>query len=82
MATEGELGQIRVPTCLFSSRDDLIVPPTTGQRVLDMLTASPDKRLVDLVDSAHEATLDFDLERIGLEWLSFVREYARSPVLD
>jgi hypothetical protein len=37
----------------------------------------PDTRLVELVDSAHEATLDFDLERIGLEWLSFVREHTR-----
>jgi carboxylesterase len=79
-ATEGELSQIRVPTCLFVSRDDLIVPPSTGQHVLDLLTASPDKRLVELMDSAHEATLDFDLERIGLEWLSFVRQHTRSPV--
>ena len=26
---------------------------------------------------AHEATLDFDLERIGLEWLAFVRQHSR-----
>jgi hypothetical protein len=25
----------------------------------------------------HEATLDFDLERIGLEWLGFVRKHSR-----
>jgi hypothetical protein len=45
--------------------------------VLDLLTAAPDKQLVDLEDSAHEATLDFDLERIGLAWLSFVRQHQR-----
>jgi carboxylesterase len=75
--TEGELGQIRVPTCLFVSRDDAVVPPSTGKHILERLTAAPDKRLVELVDSAHEATLDFDLERIGLEWLAFIRQHAR-----
>ena len=25
----------------------------------------------------HEATLDFDLEHIGLEWLGFVRKHSR-----
>lgn len=59
----------------------MIVPPSVGQRILDGLTAAPDKQLVDLVDSAHEATLDFDLERIGLEWLSFVRQHTRTLVL-
>jgi carboxylesterase len=79
-ATEAELGQVRVPTCLFVSRDDAIVPASIGQRILELLTAAPDKRLVELVESAHEATLDFDLERIGLEWLSFVRQHARALV--
>jgi hypothetical protein len=32
---------------------------------------------IELVDSAHEATLDFDLERIGLDWLAFVRQHSR-----
>jgi carboxylesterase len=75
--TESVLGQVRVPTMLFYSRDDAVVPPITGQRVLDGLTAAPNKQLVELVESAHEATLDFDLERIGLEWLSFVRSHTR-----
>jgi len=78
--TEADIGQVRVPTCLFYSRDDAVVPASTGQRVLELLTAAPDARLVDLEDSAHEATLDFDIERIGLEWLSFVRQHVREPV--
>jgi hypothetical protein len=62
---------------LFYSRDDAVVPPITGQHVLHRLSVSPDRQLIDLVESAHEATLDFDLERIGLEWLSFVRKHSR-----
>jgi carboxylesterase len=73
---QGELGQVQVPTLLFFSRDDAIVDAANGPYILERLGAS-DKRLVELVDSAHEATLDFDLERIGLEWLSFVRQHAR-----
>jgi carboxylesterase len=74
---QGELGQIRVPTILFFSRDDAIVSPDNGPFIMERLTAAPDKRLVELTDSAHEATLDWDLERIGLEWLAFLR--AHSP---
>jgi esterase/lipase len=73
---QGELGQVRVPTVLFYSRDDAIVDPANGTFILERL-ATNQKRLVELVDSAHEATLDFDLERIGLEWLAFVREHSR-----
>lgn len=77
-STETELSQIRIPVCLFFSRDDVVVPPSTGAHILDLLTNTSDKRLVDLQESAHEATLDFDLERIGLEWLAFVRQHARA----
>jgi carboxylesterase len=73
---QGELGQVRVPTVLFFSRDDAIVDPANGPFILERL-GTGDKRLVELVDSAHEATLDFDLERIGLEWLAFVRQHTR-----
>jgi carboxylesterase len=77
-STETELGQIRAPVCLFYSRDDVVVPPSTGARVQDLLTNASDTRLVELEESAHEATLDFDLERIGLEWLAFVRQHTRA----
>ncbi len=39
-----------------------------------------DKKLVKLIDSAHEATLDFDLERIALKWLTFLRKHSPSSV--
>ena len=61
---------------LFFSRDDAIVSPDNGPYIMERL-GTRDKKLVELIDSAHEATLDFDLERIGLEWLAFIRE--RSP---
>jgi len=80
MATDRRLGDVRVPTMLLYSRDDVVVPPITGQQVLERLTAAPDKQLVELEESAHEATLDFDLERIGLAWLGFVRQHARALV--
>jgi carboxylesterase len=73
---QGELGQIRVPTILFYSRDDAIVSPDNGRFILDRL-GSAEKKLVELTDSAHEGTLDYDLERIGLEWLAFVRQHTR-----
>jgi hypothetical protein len=70
---------MRSSALLFYSRDDAVVPPITGQRVFDGLTAAPDKQLVELLESAHEATLDFDLERIGLEWLFIGRAQRASP---
>jgi carboxylesterase len=73
---QGELSQVRVPTQLFFSRNDAIVDPANGPFILERLGTS-DKQLVELLDSAHEATLDFDLERIGLEWLAFVRQHTR-----
>ena len=75
-AVRGELGQVRVPTVLFYSRDDAVVDPANGPFILERLGTS-DKRLVELVESAHEATLDFDVDRIGLECLAFVREHSR-----
>jgi carboxylesterase len=74
---QGELGQVNVPALLFFSREDAIVDAANGPFILERLATS-DKRLVELVDSAHEATLDFDLERIGLEWLTFVRQHSRA----
>jgi carboxylesterase len=71
------LGQVRVPVMLFYSRDDHIVPPITGQRLLEQLTAARDTQLIELVESAHVPTIDFDAERIGLEWLSFIRQHTR-----
>jgi carboxylesterase len=76
---QGELGQVRVPTILFYSRDDAIVTPQNGPFIMERLGTS-DKTLVELTDSAHEATLDFDLERIGLEWLAFIRAHSRQSV--
>jgi carboxylesterase len=76
---QAELAEVRLPTVLFYSRDDPIVPAANGPFILERLGTS-DKRLVELDDSAHAAPLDWDLERIGLEWLAFVRAHAREPV--
>jgi carboxylesterase len=70
---ENELARVEVPTLLLYSDDDLVVSPANGPYVLERLATSH-KRLVRLTESAHEATLDFDVERIGLEFLQFVRQ--------
>jgi carboxylesterase len=68
------LEQIRIPALLFFSEDDAIVDPANGPYVLEHL-GSPSKRLVKLTNSNHEATLDFDKERIAIELEAFIREH-------
>jgi len=71
------LGEIRIPALLFFSRDDAIIDPANGPYVLEHL-GSTAKRLVQLTNSNHEATLDFDKERIAAELTAFIQEHART----
>ncbi|MHB1486427.1 MAG: alpha/beta hydrolase [Acidimicrobiales bacterium] len=70
------LGRITCPTILFSSRDDHVVPPESG----DLLMASvsgPIER-VWLERSYHVATLDFDRSEIESSAVAFVNKIGRS----
>jgi esterase/lipase len=73
---QGELDQVRVLTLLFYSRGDATVEPANGPYIMERL-GTTDKRLVELEDSAHETSRDFDVDRIGLEWLTFIRQHSR-----
>jgi carboxylesterase len=78
-AVEGvsaDLGSIRCPVLLFSSRDDHVVPPSNG----DLLAASvsgPCER-VWLERSFHVATLDYDREEIERRTVTFVGQVTAS----
>lgn len=70
------LGRITCPILLFSSRDDHVVPPESG----DLLVASvpgPVERIW-LERSYHVATLDFDRSEIESSSLAFVGKIGRS----
>jgi carboxylesterase len=71
-----QLGKIHIPALLFFSNDDAIIDPANGPYVLEHL-GSTSKRLVHLTQSNHEATIDFDKERIALELEAFIQEHAQ-----
>ena len=66
-----ELEKITVPVRLYYCDDDALVDPENGEYILKRL-GSVDKELVRLRASAHQAQLDFDMERVGLDWLDFM----------
>ncbi len=76
-AVAAELGEITCPVLLFSSRDDHVVPPTSGD-VLAAGVPGPLER-VWLERSYHVATLDYDAEEIAERTLAFVASVLGAP---
>jgi carboxylesterase len=70
-----DLGRIRVPMLVFRSRVDHVVPPVSGQYLLEGAT-STDVRERILEDSYHVATLDNDAPAIFAESLEFIAEHS------
>jgi carboxylesterase len=64
------LAEIRCPVLLLSSRQDHVVPPATGDRLLASV-GGPCER-VWLERSYHVATLDFDRDEVEARTVSFV----------
>lgn len=62
-AVRGELGDIRVPTLLFSSREDHVVG-TSGSELIAEMIGADDFEQVWLERSYHVATLDYDYPEI------------------
>ena len=58
------LGEVEVPTLVFTSRQDHVVEPANSALVLSSI-ASPQRRQVWLERSFHVATLDYDLPDIA-----------------
>ncbi len=69
-ATAADLGRISCPVLLLSSRNDHVVPSSSGD-VLQAGVAGPIER-VWLEDSYHVATLDNDAEEVTRRVLTFV----------
>lgn len=71
------LGAVRQPVIIFTSRQDHIVKPANSKLILDRIS-SPEKQIVWLERSYHVAPLDFDKEMIFERSAAFFREHAKA----
>jgi carboxylesterase len=76
-AVSAGLGTIRCPTLLFSSREDHVVEPVSGD-VLERSVGGPVER-VFLENSYHVATLDWDAPVIEKSVVTFAVEVMGGP---
>jgi carboxylesterase len=67
---EAGLGSVTCPVLLFSSTNDHVVPPLSGDRLVEGVSG-PVERIV-LERSFHVATLDFDQDEIEARTVAFV----------
>lgn len=67
------LPSIKVPTLLFHSVDDHVLPPSNTEIIMKELGSS-DKRRIELVNSYHVATLDYDADTIFENSRIFIEE--------
>ena len=74
-----DLGRITAPMLVFRSREDHVVPPVSGQYLLDGATSTEVRERI-LENSYHVATLDNDAPAIFAETVDFIRSTARSGV--
>lgn len=72
-ATSAILSKITCPVLAMHSREDHVVPPRNGQRILDSV-GSDDVRLLWLNNSYHVATLDNDKDHIVQRAGRFIEE--------
>jgi carboxylesterase len=69
--TRANLGKITVPVQLFHSVDDHTLPVSNTEIILDEL-GSTNKARIELVNSYHVATMDYDQELIFQNSLTFI----------
>jgi carboxylesterase len=74
-----DLGRITAPLLVFRSREDHVVPPVSGQWLLDGVRSTEVRERV-LENSYHVATLDHDAPTIFAETLEFVRAHTGGPI--
>lgn len=68
-----KLSLINIPTLIFSSEVDHVVPPENSQFIYDAIH-SQDKELIRLENSYHVATIDNDKELISSKCLQFIAD--------
>lgn len=73
--TNADLGEIKQPLLVMTSRDDHVVEPENSVRLM-AAAGSADKQQIWLEDSYHVATIDNDLPRIVDESLGFIRAHS------
>ena len=74
-SVRANLGAITCPALLFSSKVDHVVPPANQREIYDSI-GSRDKKLVELDDCFHLATMDRGRERVFTGILEFVARNA------
>jgi carboxylesterase len=75
-STAKELPSIRRPLLVFSSREDHTVKPANS-RLIYRMAGSERKEFIELTNSYHVATLDYDAETIFERTLEFARSLAQ-----
>jgi carboxylesterase len=75
-AVRADLGLVGCPVLLFSSVDDHVVPPKNQREILAGI-GSVDKKMIELTDSYHVATMDNDKELIFAKALEFIAVRSR-----
>lgn len=66
------LEKINVPVLLLSSREDHVVPPSTGDTIVRLVQSDVER--VYLENSYHVATLDYDAPELEARAVAFVRK--------
>ena len=69
-----DLPKITCPTLIFVSPEDHVVPADNSQIIFSRIS-STEKRLIEMPDSYHVATLDHDQHRIIEETMAFFKNY-------
>ena len=67
-----DLARIVAPVLLFSSREDHVVPPSTGDTIVRNVKSSVER--VFLENSYHVATLDYDAPELEARAVAFARK--------
>jgi carboxylesterase len=68
----GQLGEIRCPVLLFTSRQDHVVPPVSSDVLADAVSGPVER--VWLERSYHVATMDFDRDEIESRAVEFAHK--------
>ena len=74
--TRANLGKITVPVQLFHSVDDHTLPVTNTEIILSEIGSS-NKSRIELVNSYHVATMDYDQELIFQNSLTFIETHTK-----